>query len=77
MAHDILAGNWKQLKGRVKEEWGELTDDDLNRIQGNRMRLEGTLQEKYGRTKAEVSQEVDDFLNDLGDEDYDDEDYDV
>ncbi|WP_084565857.1 CsbD family protein [Mesorhizobium sp. LSHC440A00] len=46
-----VEGNWKQFKGKVKEQWGKLTDDDLDRIAGNRDQLEGTIQERYGIEK--------------------------
>lgn len=68
---DYFAGNWKQLKGRIQEQWGELTDDEVDQIQGQRTRLEGKLQEKYGHSKMEAKQAVDNWLEDLGDGDYD------
>lgn len=43
-----IEGNWKQFKGKIKEQWGRLTDDDLDRIAGNREQLEGRIQELYG-----------------------------
>jgi uncharacterized protein YjbJ (UPF0337 family) len=43
-----VEGNWKQMRGRVKERWGKLTDDDLNVISGRRDQLEGMIQERYG-----------------------------
>ncbi len=55
---DILQGNWKQLKGQVKEWWGDLTDDDLTKIDGKRDKLVGALQERYGYTKERADQEV-------------------
>jgi uncharacterized protein YjbJ (UPF0337 family) len=64
---DILEGQWKQLRGEVKEWWGKLTDDDLDRIGGKRDRLVGTLQEKYGWTKREAEDEIDDRLSELED----------
>ena len=56
MNTDVLQGNWKQLRGRVKEMWGKITDDDLDRIDGKTDRLLGVLQERYGyaRDKAEA-----------------------
>ena len=51
MNSDQLQGNWKQLKGKLKEKWGHLTDDDLDKIAGRREQLEGKLQERYGITK--------------------------
>jgi len=61
MDEDILRGNWKKLKGRLREQWGELTNDDVARIQGNRLHLEGALQERYGYAKEEARDEVDDW----------------
>lgn len=58
MNNDILQGNWKQLKGQVKEWWGDLTDDDLTKIDGKRDQLVGALQERYGYTKERAEQEV-------------------
>jgi len=63
MDEDILRGNWKKLKGRLREQWGELTNDDVARIQGNRLQLEGALQERYGYAKEEARDEVDDWLD--------------
>lgn len=65
MNRNEIEGNWKQLKGRAKEKWGELTDDDLDRIDGRRERLVGTLQERYGKSQAEASKEADDFFDSL------------
>lgn len=69
MNDDILQGNWKKLKGRLREEWGELTNDDVDRIQGNRQQLEGALQERYGYAKDEARDEVDDWLDRMSDDD--------
>lgn len=54
MNWDIVKGNWKQFKGKVKAEWGNLTDDHLDVIAGKRVELAGKLQEAYGITKDEV-----------------------
>lgn len=62
MNNDILAGKWKQLKGKVKEQWGELTDDDLDQMEGRSDQLAGRLQEKYGYSKADAENEVNEFL---------------
>ena len=51
MNQDELQGNWKQLRVQVKEWWGQLTDDDLDRISGKRDKLVGMLQERYGYTQ--------------------------
>ena len=74
---DVLKGSWKQLKGKVQEEWGELTDDEVDQIEGERTRLEGKIQEKYGHTKMEAKEAVDDWLDSLSDEDYDDDVFDT
>lgn len=55
---DILQGNWKQMRGQVKEWWGDLTDDDLAKIDGKRDKLVGSLQERYGYAKDRAEQEV-------------------
>lgn len=58
-----IEGNWKQFKGHVKEQWGQLTDDDLDQIEGRRDQLEGKIQERYGKAKDEVRSEVDSWLD--------------
>jgi uncharacterized protein YjbJ (UPF0337 family) len=62
MVDDILAGMWNQIKGSVKQYWGDLTDDDLLEIEGRRDRLTGKLQERYGYSKMEAEAEIDEFL---------------
>jgi uncharacterized protein YjbJ (UPF0337 family) len=62
MNNDIFAGKWKQLRGQVQQKWGDLTNDDLDRIKGTQTEFEGLLQEKYGYTKERAKQEVDNFL---------------
>jgi len=57
-----VEGNWKQVKGMVKEKWGQLTDDDLNMVNGKREQLEGKIQERYGMAKDKVRKDVDDWL---------------
>ena len=56
--NDVLAGNWKQMKGQVKEWWGDLTDDDITKIDGKRDKLVGAIQERYGYDKARADMEV-------------------
>ena len=58
-----VEGNWKQFTGKVKEQWGQLTDDDLKVINGRRDQLEGKLQERYGYDKEQVRKNVDDWLS--------------
>ena len=53
-----IEGNWKQFKGKVKEKWGKLTDDDLDTIAGKRDQLVGKLQEKYGMAKDEAEKQI-------------------
>jgi len=56
-----VEGNWKQVKGKVKEKWGKLTDDDLNVINGRRDQLEGKIQERYGYAKDQARKDIDDW----------------
>jgi len=55
---DIVQGNWKQIKGQARQWWGKLTDDDLDQIAGQREKLIGKLQERYGYNKQQAEQEV-------------------
>lgn len=59
---DVLKGKWQQIKGEARIQWGRLTDDDLDQIQGNIEKLAGKLQERYGYERAEADKEVDDFV---------------
>ena len=63
MNEDILKGKWKELSGSIKAQWGKLTDDDLTRIEGDKTRLVGILQQKYGYTKDEAEKEYDEFIS--------------
>ena len=63
MNWDRIEGNWKEFKGKVKQQWGDLTDDDLTVIEGNRDQLEGRLQERYGYAKDKARQEVNSWLD--------------
>ena len=58
MNQDRVEGNWKQLKGNVKEKWGKLTDDEFDVIGGKRDQLVGKIQEKYGCTRDEADKQV-------------------
>jgi uncharacterized protein YjbJ (UPF0337 family) len=62
MNEDILSGKWNQLKGEVKKQWGKLTDDELDVIAGQRDKLLGKMQEKYGYARFDAERELDDFL---------------
>jgi uncharacterized protein YjbJ (UPF0337 family) len=63
MDWDRIEGSWKQLKGKVREQWGKLTDDDFDEIAGNREQLEGRIQNRYGYGKDQARKEVDDWLS--------------
>jgi uncharacterized protein YjbJ (UPF0337 family) len=68
MNWDQIQGKWKQIKGEAKTRWGKLTDDDLDVIGGQRDKLVGTVQERYGIGKDQAHREVDDWNNSLRDE---------
>jgi len=65
MNSDIMEGKWKQMKGAVQAKWGSISDDEFAQIEGNRERLVGLLQEKYGRNKDQLRQEVNSYLDSL------------
>ena len=60
-----VEGNWKQFKGKVKEQWGKLTDDDLDVIEGKRVELSGRLQNRYGIAKDEAERQIDKWLGSM------------
>jgi len=62
MNDDIFKGKWKQLRGQIQQKWGDLTNDDLDRMKGTQTEFEGLLQERYGYTKERATQEVDSLL---------------
>ena len=64
MNWDIVEGKWGQLKGSIKEQWGKLTDDELTEIAGNRDKMAGKLQERYGWTKEEADDKLNEFVRD-------------
>jgi uncharacterized protein YjbJ (UPF0337 family) len=65
MNWDRVEGNWKEVQGQAKQQWGKLTDDDLTVIKGRREELEGTLQKHYGYAKDKVKAEVDSWLGNM------------
>jgi uncharacterized protein YjbJ (UPF0337 family) len=65
MNSDRLAGNWKQFKGKIKEKWGKLTDDDLEVIAGRAEQLVGRIQERYGIKRDQAQRDVDEYLASL------------
>jgi uncharacterized protein YjbJ (UPF0337 family) len=58
-----VEGNWKQTKGKIKEKWGQLTEDDLTQINGKRDQLEGKIQERYGLAKDRARKDIDEWLS--------------
>ncbi|MCU0856671.1 MAG: CsbD family protein [Rhodobacteraceae bacterium] len=64
MNWDSIKGQWKQIQGEAKRQWGKLTDDDLTRIEGDRDKLVGAVQEHYGRSREEAEREVDRWQSD-------------
>ena len=63
MNWDRVQGDWKQFSGKVRQKWGQLTDDDLAQINGNREQLEGIIQTRYGYAKDQVRKDIDTWLN--------------
>ncbi len=63
MNEDILKGKWAQLKGQVKEQWGKLTDDEIDELDGRRDQLVGKVQERYGIAREQAARDVDNWLN--------------
>jgi uncharacterized protein YjbJ (UPF0337 family) len=61
-----IEGNWKQMKGAVKQQWGKLTDDDLTQINGSQEKLEGIIQERYGIAKDETRKQIDSWYQNQG-----------
>lgn len=61
MNKDEAGGNWKQLKGKFKEKWGKLTDDDMTVVEGKRDQLVGKIQERYGYGKDQAEKELSDW----------------
>ncbi|GFE51234.1 CsbD family protein [Roseobacter cerasinus] len=62
MNWDIIKGNWKQMKGQVQSKWGELTDDEIDQAEGDRARLAGLIQERYGVARDEAERQIDAFI---------------
>jgi len=58
MNWDIVKGDWKQFRGKVKEQWGKLTDDDLDQIEGKRDQLLGAVQKRYGLARDEADKQI-------------------
>ena len=69
MNQDIFAGQWKQMRGTLKSWWGKLSDDDFEWIEGQKNKLIGLVQEKYGYTRDQAREEVDRRFNEYDDKD--------
>ncbi|QRN53338.1 CsbD family protein [Dyella caseinilytica] len=65
MNNDTISGQWKQLGGQIKKQWGKLTDNDMKVIEGNAEMLAGRLQERYGIARDEAERQVRDFEREL------------
>jgi uncharacterized protein YjbJ (UPF0337 family) len=61
MNWDIVQGNWTQWKGRLKEKWGDLTDDDIQMLDGRKDQLAGKIQERYGIAKDQAESEIEEW----------------
>jgi uncharacterized protein YjbJ (UPF0337 family) len=66
MNEDTFKGQWNQIKGKIRERWGKLTDDDLDQIQGRAEQLYGKLQERYGIQKDEAKRQFETWFDDFG-----------
>ncbi len=66
MNKDVIEGNWKQLSGKAKAQWGKLTDDDLDVVEGRARELAGKIQERYGVDREEAERQVDEWQKSLG-----------
>ena len=63
MNWDIVQGNWTQWKGRLKEKWGDLTDDDIQVLDGKKDQIAGKLQERYGIARDEAEKQLDEWAS--------------
>ena len=64
MNKDIIKGKWKEMKGKLQQQWGELTNDEIDQLEGNYDELEGLLQKKYGYQRDQVEKEIESFVED-------------
>lgn len=63
MTKEIIQGKWNEIKGKIKQQWAKLTDDDITHIEGKYDELSGKIQQKYGHDKARAEKEIDDFVD--------------
>jgi uncharacterized protein YjbJ (UPF0337 family) len=68
VSSDVLSGKWKQLRGEVQKQWGKLTNDELDQVEGEATKLVGLLQEKYGYTRERAEREVKELSDRFGNE---------
>lgn len=68
MNTDVMKGKWLQIKGEIQNQWGKLTNDDVDQIEGNTDKLIGKLQERYGYARDRAQQEIDRFTSRWADE---------
>jgi uncharacterized protein YjbJ (UPF0337 family) len=66
MNQDVLKGQWTQLRGKVREKWGKLTNDDVDQIQGRAEQLIGKIQERYGIARAEAERQLKEWQIETG-----------
>lgn len=66
MNKDIIKGNWKEMKGKIRQQWGNLTDDEITKMHGSYEELEGALQKKYGYNKEAAEQQIKQFVETHG-----------
>ncbi|WP_028792973.1 CsbD family protein [Thalassobaculum salexigens] len=63
MNWDQIKGNWKSVKGKAQQQWGDLTNDELDKVEGSQTELEGLIQQRYGKSREEAKQEVRDWAD--------------
>lgn len=63
MNNDIIKGHWKEVKGKLRQQWGKLTDDDISQLKGSYEELAGALQKRYGYQKEQIKKEIDTFID--------------
>ena len=66
MNSDIVKGNWTKIKGKLRQQWGNLTDDNIAQMQGSYEELQGSLQKAYGYEKEDAKKQIDKFLETNG-----------
>jgi len=66
MNTETMAGSWKEMKGKIKEKWGKLTDDDLTVVEGKKDQLVGLLEKRYGYAKERAQKDAEAFYKNCG-----------